>query len=401
MRIGLISIGFLMLNLNFLPVSISLTIIMLGLIYAYEDKKDNEILYLIIVDILVIMFSFLEIPLLFLFIKTIYVVYLLLFIEKNVNDEVSRRRLHKTIITYALLHVFNIIPFFGFLSIVLFFITVSIFRQLLKIRKGELKEDKPQLIMHQIPVAISVIVIVMSMVIIVFSRQYFVDYTYNKASNITVYEVISEKIKIRYFATQTVHYRLTNSWRGGSKPWIVCDEELKGETLSVVVNGRTVAKGLLEFDGSKNIYNQQSSFDISSMGLDTQTSCIIKVDENEYKGVIQKVEPSEYGYKDKNIQIDHCYIQEGYALSLPRIQVTGKDKAIRSVTVYDKSDEIIANFVYEDRDHNSSDNKSVYLENITSSDGIGVAPYKVKIGFINQDKSIEKLDFKEYMLVKL
>lgn len=100
MRLGLISLGFLMLYLDFLPTSISLTIIILGLIYIYQDSRNKEALYLILTNILLIVLSFLDTPLLFLVFKFIYVVTLLFFIEKNIFNKQDKKKFHKIIITY-------------------------------------------------------------------------------------------------------------------------------------------------------------------------------------------------------------------------------------------------------------------------------------------------------------
>ncbi|MEG0276394.1 MAG: hypothetical protein RR630_05135 [Coprobacillus sp.] len=399
MRLGLISLGFLMLHLNFLPISISLTIIVLGLIYIYQDGRKSETLYLILTNILLIILSFLDTAFLFTIAKFIYIVTLLFFVEKSIVNEQDKKRFHNTILIYGMLQLMSFIPALSLLMIIQFFVSINIYLQMSHLRKITMVEDRPQIITQPKPIGISIFVVVISIVIIALTRQTFVDYTYNKASQISIYEVVSEEIKIQYFANQRISYRISNLYRGGRQPVLWMDDQVSGEKLSVEVDGRIVAEANIEFDGTHWIYSMISGLSVSDNISDSK-SCVIKIDDKEYNGVVQKVVPEQYGYKDNEIKLDHCYINNGYLITLPRIQVSGKEKHIRTIAILDKDDNEIYSYDYEQNDYLSSDNTTVYLESLASYKNVSNGPYKVKIGFESQDKNDDNIEFKEYNLVK-
>ena len=442
------------------PKSIACTIIILGLLYCFKNLNKKRYLFYagyFFLSMLILFFNFTAE-----WVKPIneilnYVVYYFLFsafAKEEHHYQNIKQYLHilKIIKVVTLIYFINMVSFllcsnqgmielndvFGtivmFSKIVLIFLLLIQCYHLYHINKlidsskvNEIKSFKGRKL-----VAILIIIICSSLLFLI--QQPFFFTVNNQYVTLASFKIVSNNFQIYIIDDQRIEEFKIPFGATESTTWysnralIFSDIVLENQVISIEQSGDTILSGVvIKEENNQFAINAEYQFiyivDIQYLDLDiiTTTSTYatsqytdadgsqrmitagyqVSIGEEDYQVEFTNINFDEYSYKDFSTIIDHCFIEDGYLLSLPRIQLGySSSYKIISLTILDnqKNSLFIEESNFYSRKAIKLDMYDIYNEELTVSPiYVGKGPYSIQLEMMNENNEVIT---KEYVLSK-
>lgn len=416
MGLGIIIFGFFFLHFHFLnaqiyniqlfPLSVSLPIIILGLLYAYRDSTKKEYLYFIFPCILLIVLTFMkDVRFPYLILLTLTYLCFVSFMVKQVSNDNQKKTIKICLLIYLISGFFKAATsmhglFFNYdinqISSLIYPLSMIVLSyHLYKIKKWIHVESRPQVIPSPLPVWSHFLIIVLCITVILSTHTLFVQHSYDQSIQLDVYEFVSEKVKVKYFI----------EW--GIEPMRPQDSEVtpsiellgkdRPHEMTILLNENILTKGSFQYDGDEYKYIEEVRNRYESY-FEIIPDCVILMDGNRYEAKVQKVKTNEYGYKDSHVQISHCMIENGRAFVMPRVEFFHQKVIVHKMSIHNAKGQILTQTELDEASMYYNDGTSFLPEfPIDKGPEYDNAPYSCTITYTNQDNQTIT---KEYLLTE-
>lgn len=334
-------------TIELFPYSVSLFMIILGLLYIYRYTKRKEYIYVSIISIIMMIMLFFDnynIRSVFLTLQTLMFVIFTLLIRKESPIINKNKALLVWLGIYTISSIVRAWSIYGWqflnryndIAIIISFVSVIVLNlYIMKTRNQFYFEKQPQTTSHNVTSYQYVLMIIMSVGLIIGIYQPFVKYaTYNNV-DIKYYQLANEKIELGYYLQYNINYSKTTMGVNDFIPTIklLSDDNIK--KISLFINEELVLSG----DYQDNLFVQTYK---KTHALDNNDRCIIKLDDTEYPLEVKKVNPKKYGYKGDGISISNAVIENNHMILLPRVALYFQNHSINHVQILDKTNVVIA-----------------------------------------------------------
>lgn len=411
MGIGLSTIGFLLLHFHFLnnrsdmiqfiPLSISLTIIILGLLYLYHYTHQKNCLFLVGLNCLLIIISFMEhIRPAYLFLQTISF-FLYIFVIKKETSLEKNKRLCFLLFLYLVFGILKAMTsldglvhnyFINHYSSILLLITcVFICCYSVKIMREKQRESRPRISPTKRPSIFTLGMIIICMLLFISLLNPLVEYSYNQSRRFHAYQLETDQLNIQYLITATRNPR-SQYFEDTHQPFHVeLKNGIKPQMMKLYFNDTLLSAGTFEYNkDNEYLYIENERHPYPSLLLSKQTYTV-ELDHQKYTAQIQPVELDEYKYYDQDISISRCFIKDNYIYSFPRVIINNPHVILETVEIVDSRYQVVASLDNIHQLQFSADGKTVCLESMNVfQTNQSQKPYMFVITYKDKNQHIRK-----------